>query len=97
MASDLTSTGYKLIISSFPGLLVALRYCLHGGFSSCSSCFTGDGKSGGDPRLPEQPDQPLPLHDHQQRREVSVEEDIPVWQPEAPQTAECGHGGVIKY
>ena len=58
--------GYEFIIYSFPGLLVALRYCLHGGFPSV---FKTDGEDCGDSRLPQQPDQPLPLHDHQQRRQ----------------------------
>ena len=57
---------------------MALRCYLHGGFSEGLQSLIGDGTSCGDSRLPEQPDQPVPLHDHQQRREVSVEEDIPV-------------------
>ena len=64
---------------------MALRCCLHGGGKKV---FKTDDKNCGDPRLPEQPDQPLPLHDHQQRREDSVEEDVRVLQPSPPQTAE---------
>ena len=85
--------GYEFIIYSFPGLLVALRYCLHGGFPSV---FKNDGEDCGDSRLPQQPDQPLPLHDHQQRREVSVEEDFPLSRPHASQAEKRGHGGIVK-
>ena len=45
--------------------MVALRCCLHAGGGREYS----PGLQPGHPRLPEQPDQPLPLHDHQQRRQ----------------------------
>ena len=61
-------------------MLVALCYCLHGRLGGFSA---NDEKWCGHSRLPEQPDQPLPLHDHQQRRQVEAEEDFPVYRPQA--------------
>ena len=50
-------------------MLVALRNCLNGGGRKQTDPGRPD-----PPALPQQSDQPLPLHDHQQRRQEGPEE-----------------------
>ena len=57
-------------------MLVALRYRFHDG-GRTEYCT---GIQPGHPRLPQQLDQPLPLHDHQQRRQGRLEEFLQLQQ-----------------
>ena len=60
-------------------MLVALCYRLHDRDGEKSSPSVRPGHS----RLPQQSDQPLPLHDHQQRRQGELQEVLRLQQSDA--------------